>query len=237
MNQGPSLYLKAFGMHLTLYDATQGNFTHVIADGDGALPAPLTASPVQLKVSSILGAGRRVYWLDAKFFKPRYYSTVQQCLQARVDSRNLATGLERMANNIGDVFVERIDRPGAPPQTEIPPHPGDPTGFLISNQTGYGFISVHTSDVQIDLRFFGAKEAPYDVRIYDQDGVLLGESMPLDSAATHQMSSLNGLHLNSRLAVGGLKSAADYVMQIVPSEARQDGISTPVAFGQFDNRQ
>lgn len=237
MNQAPSLYIKAFGMHLSLYDPAQGNFNHVVQEDDGSVRTPLDVGPLQLKVSSEAGAGRRVYWLDAKFYLPTYYSTVQQCMQARADWRNEISRVQRMANNFGDVFIDRIDRPGAPPQTVIPPHPGDPPEFVVTNPAGSGYISVHTMEGQkIDLGLLSPTDMPYLARIYNTDGVLLGESQPLTKAAINQMSSLNGLRASARLAVEGLKQESDYVIQIVPSQAQQEGKSMRVGLGQFQQR-
>jgi hypothetical protein len=155
-------------------------------------------------------------------------------MQARADWRNQINGIQRMANNFGDVLIDRLDRPGAPLATVIPPHPGDPPEFVVSNAAGSAFISAHTMDGQkIDLGLFSSPDTPYQARIYNSDGVLVGESQLLSKTATNQMPSVNGLRPSARLAVDGLKPGSDYVIQIVPSETRQEGKPARVALGQF----
>ena len=171
---------------------------------------------------------RRLYRLEAEWTDSRFYTPVEceQMRQMVLDLRRLTREgeLELLKGLIalqGKKLPEtRQPWPGPDPApTELPPL-GDFRPLILE---GGDFL---------DLVLSSPEEQPVLARLFDERGVLVGESEELDESSAAVTPSPSGMVPQGRLRVEGLEQGRAYLLQVIPTHGRGDSQEVLLGFGE-----
>lgn len=171
---------------------------------------------------------RRLYQFKAQWDDSRYF-TASQCEELR----QMMTSLRRLTRE-GELEIMKglIALQGERIPTTRPPWPGpDPDPTELPPLGDFRSVLVEKGDL-LDLVISSPEGQPVLTRLFDEAGVLLGESRGLTEGDAAKTQSPAGLVPHSRLRVEGLKADRPYLLQVVPRDGGKESQRVPLGFGE-----
>lgn len=171
---------------------------------------------------------RRLYQLEAEWDGSRYF-TPSQCEELR----QMMTSLRRLTRE-GELEIMKglIALQGDRIPGTRPPWPGpDPDPTELPPLGDFRSVLVEKGDF-LDLIISSPDGQPVLTRLFDDTGVLLGESRDLTEGDAAKAQSPAGLVPHSRLQVEGLKADRPYLLQVVSREGTKESQRVPLGFGE-----
>jgi hypothetical protein len=207
----PSLGLNGTGV------VAYANLRQAYPNG-GSIPVEVSAS----------APPRRLYQLEAQWEDSRYYTPAEceSLRQSMLDLRRLTR--EGELEILKGIIALQGDRvPG-----NRPPWPGpDPAPSDLPPLGDFRSLVIANGDL-LDLVVSSPDGVPVLARLFDDQGVLLGEGAGVDEATAGSTPSPDGMVPQSRLKVGGLKAGRAYLLQVVPRETGRDARGVRLGFGE-----
>lgn len=207
----PSLGLNGLGV------VAYANLRQTYPNG-GSIPVEVSAA----------APPRRLYQLEAQWEGSRYYTPAEceQLRQSMLDLRRLTR--EGELEILKGIIALQGDRvPG-----NRPPWPGpDPAPSDLPPLGDFRSVVITNGDL-LDLVVSSPDGEPVVARLFDDQGVLLGEGTGVDEATADSTQAPDGMVPQSRLKVEGLKAGRAYLLQVVPRETGRDARGVRLGFGE-----
>ncbi|HYN19845.1 MAG TPA: LamG domain-containing protein [Thermoanaerobaculia bacterium] len=171
---------------------------------------------------------RRLYQFEAQWDDSRYFTSTQ-CDELR----RMMTSLRRLTRE-GELEIMKglIALQGDRIPGTRPPWPGpDPDPTELPPLGDFRSVLVEKGNL-LDLVISSPEGQPVLARLFDEAGVLLGESRGLTEGDAAKTQSPAGLVPHSRLRVEGLKADRPYLLQVVPRDGGKESQRVPLGFGE-----
>jgi len=203
-NKPARLTVSAYGMHLSIPARGLEGDNEIVLEPTDLGPA----TPLLVEVRAQSGQGRGYYrfnaeWVDALFL------TEKEC--------KIAGEVEKVRKR-NPSFIPLPQNPwfysGKGPNSPDPPMQEDV--FAWSANTAHQEILLEEG-AAIDSILFAESDQAVSARLYDESGVLLAESQPIDSSAAGALKGRSGLTPQARLQTDGLNAGSRYLLQLIPA--------------------
>ena len=211
-------------MRLRIEALGREELNSIAIDLDGAT----AKGPIEVEVSGPNPNSRAIYrftatWTDAKFYSP------QECKLLRGVEKGKKALFGYAVEKQSDAWVFSGRLSGKGPNAPDPPPDGE--RFTLQDSIGYKTLLLDNGQA-VDAIISSNSTRPIIARLYDANGVLLGESQTLGVRGSGRARVPGGLVPQSRLRVDGLKGGTFYFLQFVPEgERKLDSGLTDVVVG------
>lgn len=171
---------------------------------------------------------RRLYQLEAEWDGTRYYT------QAECEEMRRQMAMIRRLTPEGELEIMKglIALQGREIPGERPPWPGpDPAPTELPVLGDFRAIRTERGG-PLDLIISSPEDQPVIARLFDDQGLLLGESDGLDEASAGETPAPAGLVPHTRLRADSLEAGRTYLLQVVPRNREQGRQQVPLGFGE-----